>query len=209
MFKDNRTIEEIQKNILLIQEQTEAIKKKGEEELNALKLETEAIRKEGKFIEKDLRKSLKELSRQMYKLGINIGLGVEESVYNVLLMDSCLDGIEYNMVYKNTVYKDPQTKSVKGESDIILVNGEHASIVEIKHRLTVQHVKEFYKNKLPLFIQYESKIKDKKIHIYFAGDSYEKGVIKEAEKKGCGILEPKYNDIVTVVKANLNATIST
>ena len=37
MIKDNRTIEEIQKNILLLQEQTEAIKKKGEEELNALK----------------------------------------------------------------------------------------------------------------------------------------------------------------------------
>ena len=42
MIKDNRTIEEIQKNILLLQEQTEAIKKKGEEELNALKKEGEA-----------------------------------------------------------------------------------------------------------------------------------------------------------------------
>ena len=35
MIKDNRTIEEIQKNILLLQEETEAIKK-----------ETEAIKKE-------------------------------------------------------------------------------------------------------------------------------------------------------------------
>ena len=42
MIKDNRTIEEIQKSILLLQEQTEAIKKKGEEELNALKKEGEA-----------------------------------------------------------------------------------------------------------------------------------------------------------------------
>ena len=68
MIKDNRTIEEIQKNILLLQEETEAIKKeteaikketeaikketeaikkKGEEELNALKKETEAIKKKG------------------------------------------------------------------------------------------------------------------------------------------------------------------
>ena len=42
MIKDNRTIEEIQKSILLLQEQTESIKKKGEEELNALKKEGEA-----------------------------------------------------------------------------------------------------------------------------------------------------------------------
>ena len=35
MYKDNRTIEEIQKNILLLQEQTEAIKKKGEEEFES------------------------------------------------------------------------------------------------------------------------------------------------------------------------------
>ena len=49
MAKDNRTIEEIKRNILLLQEETEAIKKeseaikkKGEEELNALKKEGEA-----------------------------------------------------------------------------------------------------------------------------------------------------------------------
>ena len=64
MYNDNRTIEEIQKNILLLQEQTEAIKKegearhqkhlaemeaikkKGEEELNAVRKETETVRKE-------------------------------------------------------------------------------------------------------------------------------------------------------------------
>ena len=41
MYKDNRTIEEIQKNILLLQEQTEAIKKETE----AIKKETESIKK--------------------------------------------------------------------------------------------------------------------------------------------------------------------
>ena len=51
MIKDNRTIEEIQKSILLLQEQTESIKKKGEEELNALKKKGEEelniLKKEG------------------------------------------------------------------------------------------------------------------------------------------------------------------
>ena len=49
MIKDNRTIEEIQKNILLLQEETEAIKK-----------ETEAIKKENgipKLLKKKGRKN--------------------------------------------------------------------------------------------------------------------------------------------------------
>ena len=58
MKKDKRTIEEIKKNILLLQEETNAIKKngekeliairkKGEDELNAIRKETEAIKKKG------------------------------------------------------------------------------------------------------------------------------------------------------------------
>ena len=71
MIKDNRTIEEIQKNILLLQEETEAIKKetevikkKGEEELNALKKETEAIRKESEAIKKKGEEELNALKKE-------------------------------------------------------------------------------------------------------------------------------------------------
>ena len=48
MYKDNRTIEEIQKNILLLQEQTEAIKKDGEARHQKHLDEMEAIKKKGK-----------------------------------------------------------------------------------------------------------------------------------------------------------------
>ena len=292
MYKDNRTIEEIQKNILLLQEQTEAIKKdgearhqkhldemeaikkKGEEELNALKKagvarhqkhidemeaikkDTEAIKKEGearhqkhldemeaikkagearhqkhldemeaikkagearhqkyldemevlKLVEKDvsnkLRNTLKDLGKQMYNMGINIGFGVEESIYNALDLYKRLDGIDYDKIYKNNVYKDFKTDLTKGESDIILVNGHHAAIVEVKHRLTINHIRDFYTKKMPLFMEYEQKFEGKKVHIYFACESFENDVIKEATNKGCGLIEPRYNDIASIVKAS-------
>ena len=260
MYKDNRTIEEIQKNIILLQEQTEAIKKegearhqkhldemeaikkKGEEELNALKkdgearhqkhlAEMEAIKKKGeeelnalkkagearhqkylnemevlKLVEKDdtnkLRITLKDLGKQMYNMGINIGFGVEESIYNALDLYKRLDGIDYDKIYKNNVYKDFKTDLTKGESDIILVNGHHAAIVEVKHRLTINHIRDFYTKKMPLFMEYEQKFEGKKVHIYFACESFENDVIKEATNKGCGLIEPRYNDIASIVKAS-------
>ena len=281
MYNDNRTIEEIQKNILLLQEQTEAIKKKGEEELNALKKdgearhqkhidemealkkkgeeelnalkkdgearhqkhldemeaikkkgeeelnavrketetvrkETEAVRKETeavrkeietvKLVEKDvsnkLRITLKDLGKQMYNMGINIGFGVEESIYNALDLYKRLDGIDYDKIYKNNVYKDFKTDLTKGESDIILVNGHHAAIVEVKHRLTINHIRDFYTKKMPLFMEYEQKFEGKKVHIYFACESFENDVIKEVTNKGCGLIEPRYNDIASIVKAS-------
>ena len=267
MYKDNRTIEEIQKNILLLQEQTEAIKKKGEEELKAIKKkgeeelnalkkdgearhqkhlnemeaikkDTESIKKEGearhqkhliemeaikkagearhqkyldemevlKLVEKDvsnkLRNTLKDLGKQMYNMGINIGFGLEDSIYNALDLYKRLDGIDYDKIYKNNVYKDFKTDLTKGESDIILVNGHHAAIVEVKHRLTINHIRDFYTKKMPLFMEYEQKFEGKKVHIYFACESFENDVIKEATNKGCGLIEPRYNDIASIVKAS-------
>ena len=212
-------------------DEMEAIKKKGEEELNALKKdgearhqkhidEMEAIKKAGearhqkyldemevlKLVEKDdtnkLRITLKDLGKQMYNMGINIGFGVEESIYNALDLYKRLDGIDYDKIYKNNVYKDFKTDLTKGESDIILVNGHHAAIVEVKHRLTINHIRDFYTKKMPLFMEYEQKFEGKKVHIYFACESFENDVIKEATNKGCGLIEPRYNDIASIVKAS-------
>ena len=159
-----------------------------------------------KLVEKDvsnkLRITLKDLGKQMYNMGINIGFGVEESIYNALDLYKRLDGIDYDKIYKNNVYKDFKTDLTKGESDIILVNGHHAAIVEVKHRLTINHIRDFYTKKMPLFMEYEQKFEGKKVHIYFACESFENDVIKEATNKGCGLIEPRYNDIASIVKAS-------
>ena len=179
-----------------------AIKKKGEVRHQKYLKEKESLRIEGDKITQELKQSQKDLNRQMFNLGVNIGLGVEESMYNLLSIYKVLDNINYDKVYKNNVYNDPIDNTTKGESDIIMINGKHAAIIEIKHRVTKHHIRKFYTEKLPIFLQYETKIKDKKIHVYFAGESVDSDVIKEAKKLGCGIIEPVHDDIVTIVKAS-------
>ena len=179
-----------------------AIKKKGEARHQKYLKEKESLRIEGDKITQELKQSQKDLNRQMFNLGVNIGLGVEESMYNLLSIYKVLDNINYDKVYKNNVYNDPIDNTTKGESDIIMINGKHAAIIEIKHRVTKHHIRKFYTEKLPIFLQYETKIKDKKIHVYFAGESVDSDVIKEAKKLGCGIIEPVHDDIVTIVKAS-------
>ena len=179
-----------------------AMKKKGEARHQKYLKEKESLRIEGDKITQELKQSQKDLNRQMFNLGVNIGLGVEESMYNLLSIYKVLDNINYDKVYKNNVYNDPIDNTTKGESDIIMINGKHAAIIEIKHRVTKHHIRKFYTEKLPIFLQYETKIKDKKIHVYFAGESVDSDVIKEAKKLGCGIIEPVHDDIVTIVKAS-------
>ena len=203
-----------------IKKDTESIKKEGEARHQKHLIEMEAIKKAGearhqkyldemevlKLVEKDvsnkLRNTLKDLGKQMYNMGINIGFGLEDSIYNALDLYKRLDGIDYDKIYKNNVYKDFKTDLTKGESDIILVNGHHAAIVEVKHRLTINHIRDFYTKKMPLFMEYEQKFEGKKVHIYFACESFENDVIKEATNKGCGLIEPRYNDIASIVKAS-------
>ena len=97
MYKDNRTIEEIQKNILLLQEQTEAIKKETE----AIKKESEAIKKETEAIKKAHVTSSKKLESTMNNLGFNIGMGVEEMFLNGLKDNPTLNGIHFENVHDN------------------------------------------------------------------------------------------------------------
>ena len=182
-------------------EEIEAIKKAGEAKLQKLHVEMAFLKKQSDELTIELKQSQKDLHRQLYNLGINIGFGVEESIYNLLSTYKNLDEIKYDKVYKNNVYNDLITKATKGESDIIMINGRHAAIIEIKHRVTCHHISEFYLKKLPIFTQYETRLMDKIIHIYFAGESFEADAIQEAKNRGCGLIEPMYNDIATIVKA--------
>ena len=84
-----------------------AMKKKGEARHQKYLKEKESLRIEGDKITQELKQSQKDLNRQMFNLGVNIGLGVEESMYNLLSIYKVLDNINYDKVYKNNVYNDP------------------------------------------------------------------------------------------------------
>ena len=141
MIKDNRTIEEIQKNILLLQEQTEAIKKeteaikketeaikketeaikkKGEEELNAIKKETEAIKKKGEEELNALKKETEAIkkahvtsSKKLESTMNNLGFNIGMGVEEMFL-NGLKDNSTLNGIHFENVYDNVKIINEKG-----------------------------------------------------------------------------------------------
>ena len=217
--KIRQETEVIRKESEAIRKETDEARKKSQQEIEAIRKETEAIKKDREIeskknqdkIEKmrqenlELDKKYKEeqkiMNQHLYSLGITIGFGLEDGMFNLLESNLTLEGIKYDSIQKNRQYHDPITKQTLAEADLILLNGQHAAIIEIKHRLTLKILLDFYNKKIPIFINNERHLVDKKIHFYFATESYEDAVIPEAQKLGIGIVEPGYNDIISILKA--------
>ena len=228
MIKDNRTIEEIQKNILLLQEQKllqkEAIKKKGEEELNALKKEGEArhqkhldemdaikketgllkkkeeelnaLKKETEAIKKAHETSSKKLESTMNNLGFNIGMGVEEMFLNGLKDNPTLNGIHFENVIDNVKIINEKGSDAT-EIDILMLNGTSVGLIETKHRFNKEDLQKFIEKQFPIFKKYGGTALRENIYLYIAGLSFDKDVILNAKKAGVGVLHLK-NDIIKV-----------
>ena len=178
MYKDNRTIEEIQKNILLLQEQTEAIKK-----------ETEAIKKAHET-------SSKKLESTMNNLGFNIGMGVEEMFLNGLKDNPTLNGIHFENVIDNVKIINEKGNDVT-EIDILMLNGTSVGLIETKHRFNKEDLQKFIEKQFPMFKKYGGTSLRENIYLYIAGLSFDKEVILDAKKAGVGVLHLK-NDIIKV-----------
>ena len=218
MIKDNRTIEEIQKSILLLQEQTEAIKKKGEEELNALKKkreeelntlkkegearhqkhldEMDAIKKETEAIKKAHETSSKKLESTMNNLGFNIGMGVEEMFLNGLKDNPTLNGIHFENVIDNVKIINEKGSDAT-EIDILMLNGTSVGLIETKHRFNKEDLQKFIEKQFPMFKKYGGIALRENIYLYIAGLSFDKEVILDAKKAGVGVLHLK-NEIILV-----------
>ena len=192
MYKDNRTIEDIQKNILLLQEQTEAIKKETE----AIKKESEAIKKETEAIKKAHVTSSKKLESTMNNLGFNIGMGVEEMFLNGLKDNSTLNGIHFENVYDNVKIINEKGNDAT-EIDILMLNGTSVGLIETKHRFNKEDLQKFIEKQYPMFKKYGGTSLRENIYLYIAGLSFDKDVILDAKKAGVGVLHLK-NDIIKV-----------
>ncbi|MDI9311142.1 MAG: hypothetical protein QM535_13075 [Limnohabitans sp.] len=215
--------EVIKKEAEKIRQETDDIRKESEairQETDTIRKETETIKKEREIeskknqdkIEKMIQSNLeferktkeeqKIMNQHLYSMGITIGFGLEDGMFNLLESNLTLEGIKYDTIQKNVQYHDTITKQTLAEADIILVNGQHAAIIEIKHRLTLKILLDFYNKKVPIIIKNDNQFKEKKIHYYLATASYEDAVIPEAQKLGIGIVEPGYNDIISILKAD-------
>ena len=213
----NMSIPDIEKAILELRAETEAIiketediKKKGEEELNALKKETEDIKKKGaeelnalkkegearhqqylveiEILRKEREVVEKKLQSTLDGLGFNIGLTTEELFANSIEKTMEIDGIKYYKISKNLQIID-KTGNTLSELDIILFNQKYICILEVKHHAKLEDSIKLLEKTIPNFISEEKKFKNFTILPFIAAMSFEKNVLQYAKEHHIGLLK--------------------
>ena len=213
----NMSISDIEKAILELRAETEAIiketediKKKGAEELNALKKETEDIKKKGaeelnalkkegearhqqylveiEILRKEREVVEKKLQSTLDGLGFNIGLTTEELFANSIEKTMEIDGIKYYKISKNLQIID-KTGNTLSELDIILFNQKYICILEVKHHAKLEDSIKLLEKTIPNFISEEKKFKNFTILPFIAAMSFEKNILQYAKEHHIGLLK--------------------
>ena len=181
MFNDPRSIEEIKKNILLLQEQTEALKKETEAKHNKNLLEIDVLRKEREKVEKKMQSTLD-------GLGFSIGMSAEELFINSIEKTMEIDGIKYYEMTPNFTVTDIKGKLLS-EIDIVLFNKKYICIIEVKHNAKLNDIIKLTEKTIPNFIKELKKYKKYTILPFIAAMSFDKNVIQFAKDNKIGLLK--------------------
>ena len=134
---------------------------------------------EKKFQETD--KFLKSIGKQLGNIGANNGAVAEDFFFYGFTASMQVDGIKYDYIERN---KERVLKKLRGEYDIVLVNGAQIMVVEVKYKFHPNDVNLFYEKKLPKFKQLFPEHKDYKIYGAVAGLSIPDSTLEQAEKYG-------------------------
>jgi hypothetical protein len=131
-----------------------------------------------------------DMHEELGNIGHNNGLVAEEIVYHSLNKNMTFAGIEFDSIDKGVTRekKLPDGKKVKGEYDVVLLNGTSVAIIEVKHRVGQEALKRLIEVQLPRFRQIFPQYKDFKMYLGLGGMSFEKGIEEEAHRQGIATL---------------------
>lgn len=129
-------------------------------------------------------------------VGNNMGAVAEEFYFNSLKKSPILNGITYDAIEKNL------TKSYQGvedEYDIIMVNGRHVFIIEVKYKAHLKDLERLLQHKAPNFRKLFPIYKDYEHHLGLASFSISDDVKTEALSHGVTVLQRRGDVIESTV----------
>jgi DNA repair exonuclease SbcCD ATPase subunit len=115
----------------------------------------------------------------------NIGLHAEQFFQNILEEKLKFGGVDYDEMIPNLKYKG---KHDEVEFDIVLVNGDSVALIEVKHRVHPNFVKELAEERIEKFRKYFQEFKDYTAYLGIAAFSFSDEVLDQASKYGVGII---------------------
>ena len=177
------------------------LQKKNEEENAKGLAELRKLQEEDKA---DLRRSMKEMSKELGGIGRRNGKMAEEYFYNSLEKTKTLGGIHFDAVKRHISGSVPvgNGKTLDGEYDIALINDNSLGLVEVKYTVEKEDVENLVKEQVENFKRIFPVYADYKFYLGIGGLSFDKQAEDEAKKLGVGILKLN-GDAVEINDKNL------
>jgi len=134
------------------------------------------------------REQIKELTKNIGGIGESNGKVAEDTIYNALDKDMMFAGIEFHDIIRNQK-KNRKALGIKGEYDILMINGTMLAIIETKYIVKKKDVEKLATTQLtkfrPLFPEYSNH----KIVLGIGGMGFEDDAIDEANANGVGLIK--------------------
>jgi hypothetical protein len=154
---------------------------------------------DAKFKETDAK--FKELNRQFSDIGLSNGDAAETFFYNSLENSKMLGKIKFDEIAKNIKQKRHRTQD---EYDIFLENGNAVGIVEVKYKVTKDHIYTLIDNKAANFRILFPDYADYKLYMGIAGLSFESQVENLALDNGLVVLKQK-GEVLQIESSKMKA----
>ena len=152
----------------------------------------------------ELRKSMKEMSKELGGIGRSNGRVAEEYFFNSLDATKTLGGVHFDTVKRHLKNSIPlgDGKTLDGEYDITLINKDSLGIVEVKYTVEKEDVESLVKKQVENFKLLFPMYSDYKFYLGIGGLSFDKQAEDAANKLGVGILKLN-GDAVEINDKNL------
>ncbi len=124
------------------------------------------------------------ISKEIGGIGNNIGDVAEDYFRGAILKMKEFAGVKIEYV----TGLSKRSKTLEGEYDIVIMGKDTLIVVEVKHKLTRNHVEQFINNSLPTFIAVFPEYSAYKILAAVAGMTAQKSAIKLAISKGLYVI---------------------
>ena len=130
---------------------------------------------------------VKNVCKEVGGIGEANGDAAEETIYNILEKDKTFCGVKFDDIRKNfPVMLGIDTLT---ELDVLMVNGDTVSIIEIKHKVERKDINNLIHDKLTKFRRCYPQYDNYKIILGIGGFSFHKSAVTEASNNGIGIIK--------------------
>jgi seryl-tRNA synthetase len=144
----------------------------------------------------ELQRVLKKVSQMVGNISNNQGDVAEEFFYNSLTANPTLNGISYDLTYKNVTARQGNTED---EYDVLMINGKDVAIVEIKYKAHTNDVARFVNKKYPNFKKLYPEYSHYNHHLALASFYISDDVKNEALQNNIMVLQRKGDIIETIM----------